>query len=74
LRIASYLFSAINLNARPLQAVTHRHSKRENEAFKPDVADKRAAADPVVLELATRWLNEPYLGLEQLRRSTATPI
>lgn len=57
-----------------LRTATHRHSKRGNEAFKPDAADKRNAANAVILELAARWLNEPYQRLEQLRRSPATPI
>ncbi|MDD5058023.1 MAG: hypothetical protein PHQ60_09125 [Sideroxydans sp.] len=50
-----------------LHAVTGRSAKQRHVAFQPDAADKRAAADAVVLELAARWLDEPYQALEQMR-------
>lgn len=46
-----------------LRAVSNRHSKRTDETFRPDAAQKRSSADAVVLELTARWLNEPYLKL-----------
>ncbi|MBS1188765.1 MAG: hypothetical protein H6R10_557 [Rhodocyclaceae bacterium] len=52
-----------------LRAVTGRHAKRNHLSFQPDAAEKRAAADPEVSELAARWLNEPYQDLEQLRKA-----
>jgi hypothetical protein len=57
------------LDADTLRSVTGRHAKRERQAFQPDSAEKRAAADPRIRELAARWLDEPHQLLEQLRRS-----
>lgn len=53
-----------------LGAVVRRNAKHCHEAFKPDTAEKRAAADPNIVELADRWLNEPYQALELLRTTT----
>jgi hypothetical protein len=50
-----------------LRPITTRHSKRNHAVFLVDTAEKRAAADSVILELTERWLNEPYQALEQLR-------
>lgn len=50
-----------------LHAVRGRSVKQRYLAFEPDGADKRAAAGAEVLELAERWLNEPYQALEQMR-------
>jgi hypothetical protein len=50
-----------------LCAVTERDSKQRPGTFQPDSANKRAAADKVILELAARWLDEPYQSLEKLR-------
>lgn len=50
-----------------LRAVTGRSAKQRHLTFQPDAADKRAAADADVLELAARWLNEPYKALEKMR-------
>lgn len=50
-----------------LRTVTMRHSKQSHAVFQLDAAEKRAAADTVILELTERWLNEPYQELERLR-------
>lgn len=50
-----------------LHAVSRRHAKQQHAVFQPDAAEKRAAADTEVLELAARWLSEPYAALERLR-------
>lgn len=50
-----------------LRAVTGRNAKHIHEMFQPDAAEKRAAADASVQELAECWLNEPYQALEELR-------
>ncbi len=50
-----------------LHAITGRSAKQRHVAFQPDAADKRAAADAGVLELAARWLDEPYRELERMR-------
>lgn len=50
-----------------LNAVAGRDAKQGHVAFQPDAAEKRAAADAQVVELAARWLDEPYRLLERLR-------
>jgi hypothetical protein len=55
------------LDADTLGVVTGRNAKQGNEAFHPDSGEKRAAADTRILQLAARWLDEPYRLLEQLR-------
>jgi hypothetical protein len=55
------------LDIEALRPITARHSKRNHAAFQLDAAEKRAAADSVILELTERWLNEPYQALEQMR-------
>ena len=54
-----------------LHAVIARHAKQPHTEFKSDVVEKRAAADKEVMALATRWLDEPYRALEQLRSELA---
>lgn len=50
-----------------LRDVSWRDAKQRGETFRPDSAEKRAAADPRILRLAARWLEEPYRDLEHLR-------
>lgn len=59
------------LDGTALRAVTGRHSKSPHTVFRPDAADRRAAADNEVRMLAARWLEEPYRALEQLRNERA---
>lgn len=54
-----------------LRAATGRHSKQKHVPFQPDAAEKRAAADTHVRELAAHWLDEPYRALERLRMGDA---
>jgi hypothetical protein len=55
------------LDSAALNAVTGRNSKQGQEAFQPDSAEKRAAAETEVVELVARWLDEPYRLLERMR-------
>lgn len=48
-------------------AVVGRNAKHGSEAFRPDSADKRAAADDRIRDVAARWLDEPYRVLERMR-------
>lgn len=61
-----------SLDRAALRTVTGRHAKQPDAAFQSDAAEKRAAADSEVIELAARWLNEPYRALERLRGDRAT--
>ncbi|MBZ0091999.1 MAG: sulfotransferase [Sulfuricellaceae bacterium] len=54
-----------DLEQEPLRAVSRRHSKQGHAVFQADATEKRAAADMEILELAARWLDEPYQLLEQ---------
>jgi hypothetical protein len=56
-----------SLDRAALRAVTGRQAKQPDAAFRADAAEKHAAADSEVIELAARWLNEPYQALERLR-------
>ena len=72
-RLASHFgVDLSDLDSAALNAVTGRNSKQGQEAFQPDAAEKRAAADAEVVELAARWLDEPYRLLERMRADNAT--
>lgn len=58
------------VDAKALREVAGSHSKRRQDQFQPDSAEKRASADPGILELAERWLDEPYRRLEEMRGSS----
>lgn len=57
-------------DTRTMQAVRARDPKMGG-AFRPDSAEKRAAADRHIRDLAARWLDEPYRVLEGLRAQAA---
>lgn len=72
-RLAAHFGIDLNaLDAAALRTVTNRHSKRGHQAFVSDAAEKRAAADSVIVDLAARWLNGPYQKLEQQRLDSAS--
>lgn len=54
-----------------LGEVCGRHAKGGHEPFRPDAAEKRAAASIEVMGLAERWLYEPYRELERMREERA---
>lgn len=56
-----------SLDAEALNAVMGRNAKQRHEVYLPDTAEKRAAANAHITELAARWLDEPYQLLEQRR-------
>jgi hypothetical protein len=67
-RIAAHFGIARDvLDGEELQAVTGRHAKQPNAAFRPDAAQRRANADKEVLSLAEYWLDTPYRRLEEMR-------
>jgi len=55
------------LDAETSNAVTGRDAKQPNELFQPDSTNKRTCADSNILDLAARWLDEPYQLLEKMR-------
>lgn len=57
-------------HADAMRAVSGIHSKGRGE-FRPDSAEKRAAADSRIVDLARRFLEEPYQLLERLRLGAA---
>lgn len=69
---AHFSIDSSTLTSVAFNAVTARHSKRRDE-FRPDAVEKRAAADRVILDLAERWLYEPYRQLEALRLEGIDP-
>lgn len=71
-KVAVHFDIALNPTDRAaLRTVGYRNVKQQHTVFQPDSVEKRAAADAEVIELAARWLNEPYLALEQLRNGCA---
>lgn len=52
---------------RAVFACTERHAKQPDQAFQDDVADKRQAASPALVEQVQRWARGPYERLERQR-------
>lgn len=60
-------FALTTAQRRAAFACTQRHAKQPDQAFQDDVADKRQAATPALVEQVQRWARGPYERLERRR-------
>ena len=68
-RIASHFrLNLTDTDTALLKSVGSHYSKNPQQAFQADAAQKQAGATPDLAAMAARWLEKPYVELEQLRQ------